>query len=51
MDGRPGAEPIEIRDGKLIYFDASDTYDSMRSISMPPTTIDWIAARTPIWLR
>ncbi|EJH9638829.1 MULTISPECIES: hypothetical protein [Burkholderia] len=49
--GRPGAEPIEIRDGKLIYFDASDTYDSMRSISMPPTTIDWIAARTPIWLR
>ncbi|WP_258170671.1 hypothetical protein [Burkholderia cepacia] len=49
--GRPGYEPIEIRDGKLIYFDASDTYDSMRSISMPPSTIDWIAARIPIWLR
>ncbi|UKD18050.1 hypothetical protein L3V59_41995 (plasmid) [Burkholderia aenigmatica] len=46
--GRPGAEPIEVRDGKLIYFDASDAYDSMRSISMPPTTIDWIKARIPI---
>ncbi|MGT0250815.1 hypothetical protein [Burkholderia pyrrocinia] len=49
--GRPGYEPIEIRDSKLIYFDASDTYDSMRSISMPPTSIDWIAARIPIWFR
>ncbi|MGU7843798.1 hypothetical protein ACV22V_30575 [Burkholderia sp. AW33-5] len=49
--GRPGYEPIEIRDGKLIYFDASDTYDGMRSISMPPSTVDWIAARMPIWLR
>ncbi|WP_232515111.1 hypothetical protein [Burkholderia ambifaria] len=38
--GRPGYEPIEIHDGKLFYFDASDRYDSMRSISMPPTTID-----------
>lgn len=34
----------------LIYFDASDRYDSMRSISMPPTTIDWLTARIPIWL-
>ncbi|MEX3556726.1 MAG: hypothetical protein VB131_09545 [Burkholderia gladioli] len=50
-DGRPGAEPIEIRDGKLIYFDASYASDSTRSISMPPTTIDWIAARIPIRLR
>lgn len=50
-DGRPGQDSIKIRDGKLIYFDASDQYDSMRSISMPPTTIDWIAARMPIWLR
>lgn len=49
--GRPGYEPIEIRDGKLIYFDASDQYDSMRSISMPPTTMDWVAARIPPWLR
>ena len=49
--GRPGYEPIEIHDGKLFYFDASDRYDGMRSISMPPTTIDWIAARIPIWLR
>lgn len=49
--GRPGNDPIEIRDGKLIYFDASDHYDSMRSISMPPTAIDWITARLPSWLR
>ncbi|MBR8063886.1 hypothetical protein KDX32_12345 [Burkholderia ambifaria] len=49
--GRPGYEPIEIHDGKLFYFDASDQYDGMRSISMPPTTVDWIAARVPIWLR
>ncbi|KVN87129.1 hypothetical protein [Burkholderia ubonensis] len=49
--GRPGNEPIEIRDGKLIYFDASDEYDGTRSISMPPTTIDWVAARIPVWLR
>lgn len=48
---RPGNDPIEFRDGKLIYFDASDQYDSMRSISMPPTAIDWITARLPFWLR
>ncbi|MCA7888878.1 hypothetical protein LGM58_37495 [Burkholderia contaminans] len=50
-DGRPGEDSIKIRDNKLIYFDASDEYDSKRSISMPPTTIDWIAARIPFWLR
>ncbi|WP_423383652.1 hypothetical protein [Burkholderia sp. LMG 32019] len=50
-DGRPGQDSIKIRNGKLIYFDAADEYDSERSISMPPTTIDWIAARIPIWLR
>lgn len=50
-DGRPGEESIRIRDDRLIYFDASDEYDSMRSISMPPSAIDWIAARIPAWLR
>ncbi|WP_244135760.1 hypothetical protein [Burkholderia seminalis] len=49
--GWPGAEPIEIRDGKLIYFDAADQYDSTRSISLPPTAIDWVTARIPFWLR
>ncbi|WP_254603722.1 hypothetical protein [Burkholderia lata] len=49
--GRPGNDPIEIHDGKLIYFDASDAYDSTRTISMPPTTMDWVAARIPILLR
>lgn len=48
--GRPGHDAIEIRDGKLIYFDASDTSDSTRSISMPPTTFDWITARMPLRL-
>ncbi|MCA8239634.1 hypothetical protein [Burkholderia sp. AU32262] len=50
-DGRPGEESTIIRKNKLIYFDASDEYDSERSISLPPTTLDWIAARIPIWLR
>lgn len=50
-DGRPGEDSIKIRDGKLIYFDASDQYDSMRSISLPPTASDWVFARIPIWLR
>ncbi|WP_144025290.1 hypothetical protein [Burkholderia sp. HI2500] len=50
-DGRPGEDSIKIRDGKLIYFDASDQYDSMRSISLPPTASDRIFARIPIWLR
>ncbi|VWB92294.1 hypothetical protein BAR24066_04385 [Burkholderia arboris] len=50
-DGRSGEESLTIRKEKLIYFDASDEYDSERSISMPPTTLDWVAARIPIWLR
>lgn len=49
--GRPGNDPIEIHDGKLIYFDASDAYDSTRTISMPPSTMDWVAARIPISMR
>ncbi|WP_232456758.1 hypothetical protein [Burkholderia ubonensis] len=49
--GRPGNDPIEIREGKLIYYDASDAYDSTRSISMPPTTLDWVTARIPFSLR
>ncbi|PRG14078.1 hypothetical protein C6Q21_03405 [Burkholderia multivorans] len=49
--GRPGYDPIEIHSGKLIYFDASDAYDSTRSISLPPTTFDWVAARMPVHLR
>lgn len=49
--GRPGNDPIEVRDDKLIYFDASDEYDGARSISMPPTTLDWVTARIPFWLR
>lgn len=49
--GRPGHDPIEIHNGRLFYFDASDTYDGTRSISLPPTTFDWIAARIPAWLR
>ncbi|MBN3768221.1 hypothetical protein G3N93_01160 [Burkholderia sp. Se-20378] len=49
--GRPGNDPIEIHDGKLTYFDASDAYDSTRTISMPPTTMDWVAARIPLSLR
>lgn len=50
-DGRPGEESISIRKNKLIYFDASDEDDSERSISLPPTTLDWVAARIPIRLR
>lgn len=50
-DGRPEQDSIKICGHKLIYFDASDESDSERAISMPPTKIDWIAARIPIWLR
>ncbi|HHL4078365.1 MULTISPECIES: hypothetical protein [unclassified Burkholderia] len=50
-DGRPGEESISSRKNKLIYFDASDEDDSERSISLPPTTLDWVAARIPIRLR
>ncbi|WP_175839273.1 hypothetical protein [Burkholderia anthina] len=50
-DGRPEQDSIKIRGDKLIYFDASDENDSERAISMPPTRIDWVAARIPIWLR
>lgn len=46
-----GEESIIIRRNELIYFDASDEDGSERSISLPPTTLDWIAARIPIWLR
>ncbi len=49
--GRPGNDPIEIRGGKLIYFDASDEYDGTRSISLPPTALDRVKARIPFWLR
>ncbi|WP_244129999.1 MULTISPECIES: hypothetical protein [Burkholderia] len=50
-DGRPGEDSTIIRKNKLIYFDASDEDDSERSISLPPTTFDWVVARIPIWLR
>jgi len=50
-DGRPGEDSIKIHDAKLIYFDAADEYDSKRTISMPPTIIDWVTARIPIRLR
>ncbi len=49
-DGRPQQDSIKIRGNKLIYFDASDENDGERAISMPPTKIDWVAARIPIWL-
>ncbi|RQV26341.1 hypothetical protein DF039_06435 [Burkholderia cenocepacia] len=50
-DGRPGEDSTIIRKNKLVYFDASDEDDSERSISLPPTTFDWVAAKFPIWLR
>ncbi|AWG29655.1 hypothetical protein B9Z07_12880 [Burkholderia cenocepacia] len=50
-DGRPGEDSTIVRKNKLIYFDASDEDDNERSISLPPTILDWVAARIPIWLR
>ncbi|KWU28119.1 hypothetical protein CFB44_17480 [Burkholderia sp. AU31280] len=50
-DGRPGEDSTIIRKNKLVYFDASDEDDSERSISLPPTTFDWVAAKFPIWIR
>jgi|GEM_PF-1177996 len=45
-DGEPGHEPIGIETDKLTYYDDEDQ-DSPRSITMPPTWLDWIRARLP----
>ena len=46
-DGEPGHEPIGIEKDKLTYYDDEDQ-DGPRSITMPPTWLDWIRARLPL---
>lgn len=43
-DGLPGHEPIGVEKNRLTYYDDEDQ-DEMRSITMPPTLLDWIKAR------
>ena len=43
-DGKPGHEPIGIEKDKLTYYDDEDQ-DGPRSVTMPPTWLDWIRAR------
>jgi hypothetical protein len=44
-DGQPGHEPITIGKEKIIYQDDEKQED--RTITMPPTFLDWIRARLP----
>ena len=44
-DGVPSHNPIELHSDHITYYDDADQYDSQRTISMPPTIIDWIRAR------
>lgn len=42
-------EPIKIQQGHIIYFDASEENDYKKTLSVPPTSIDWIRARLPLF--
>ncbi|UQP02915.1 hypothetical protein L0Z36_26220 [Burkholderia multivorans] len=45
-DGVPGHEPLTIDKNRIIYQDDEEQTD--HTISMPPTTIEWIRARIPL---
>jgi len=47
--GQPGHEPIEVRQDSIIYQDDADTFGKPRTITMPPTFLDWIRARFPVF--
>ena len=44
-DALPGHHSIEVEENRIVYYDDDDKSDSRRTISMPPTVIDWIRAR------
>lgn len=46
-DGQPGHEPLTIGPNSIIYQD--DDKQTAHVIAMPPTAIDWIRARLPIF--
>lgn len=46
-EGMPGHEPIGVEKNRLTYYDDEDQ-DVLRSITMPPTVLDWIKARISI---
>jgi hypothetical protein len=45
-DGQPGHEPIGVEEDRLTYYDDEDQ-DGPRTITMPPTWLDWMRARLP----
>ncbi|MBA9897903.1 hypothetical protein D7207_11895 [Burkholderia cepacia] len=46
-DGVPGHEPLVFEKDRIIYQDDKEQAD--HSISIPPTKLDWIRARLPIF--
>ncbi|MEA9981341.1 hypothetical protein QN374_05765, partial [Herbaspirillum sp. RTI4] len=48
-DGQPGHQPIEISHDSIRYQDDADTYGGPITLTMPPSKLDWIAARFPIF--
>ncbi|MEA9982749.1 hypothetical protein QN374_12930, partial [Herbaspirillum sp. RTI4] len=48
-DGGPGLDPIEISQDSIRYRDDSDPDGEPRTLTMPPSKLDWIAARFPIF--
>jgi hypothetical protein len=46
-DGRPGHEPIVIGQDSISYQD--DERQEVYTIDMPPTTVDWMKARLPLF--
>ncbi|CBJ36052.1 hypothetical protein [Ralstonia solanacearum] len=46
-DGQPGHEPLTIGKDRITYQD--DDKQADHTIAMPPTTIDWIRAKVPLF--
>lgn len=42
-------EPLEYRDGQIIYYDFSTQNNFKKTIAVPPTKIEWIRARLPFF--
>jgi hypothetical protein len=42
-------EPLEYQEDQLIYYDFSTHNNFKKSVTIPPTTIDWLRARLPFF--
>lgn len=43
-----GHQPLLINRNSISYFDDTNSYAEQRTITMPPTILDWIGARVPL---